>query len=218
MSDDESKDAVPVKVVYCGVCGLPPEYCKWGKSFERCKPWLRANAPELYPDLFGDEPAGGAPEEADVDGAVKGVEGLAVDEAEAEAGAGGGAEGGAAADAGAGAGGGGGKKKNKGGKKGKGADPKIVISRKDRNKRKHVTIIAGLDTLPGLKIKDVAKTFGKKFSCGSSVSNTATGGKEIDIQGDFMDDIPALLVELFSIPKEFIYLQDGARTVRANID
>uniref|UniRef100_A0A0D3EKM7 Translation machinery-associated protein 22 n=1 Tax=Oryza barthii TaxID=65489 RepID=A0A0D3EKM7_9ORYZ len=40
----------PVRVLYCGVCGLPAEYCEFGPDFERCKPWLRANAPGVYPD------------------------------------------------------------------------------------------------------------------------------------------------------------------------
>ena len=40
----------PVLVLYCGVCGLPAEYCEFGPDFERCKPWLRAHAPGVYPD------------------------------------------------------------------------------------------------------------------------------------------------------------------------
>jgi hypothetical protein len=40
----------PVRVLYCGVCGLPAEYCEFGPDFERCKPWLRAHAPGVYPD------------------------------------------------------------------------------------------------------------------------------------------------------------------------
>jgi translation initiation factor 1 (eIF-1/SUI1) len=33
-------------------------------------------------------------------------------------------------------------------------------------KRKYVTAVAGLDTVPDLKIKDAARVFGKKFSSG----------------------------------------------------
>ena len=40
----------PVKVNYCGVRGLPAEYCEFGPDFERCKPWLRAHAPGVYPE------------------------------------------------------------------------------------------------------------------------------------------------------------------------
>ncbi|KAL6274482.1 hypothetical protein ACE6H2_025174 [Prunus campanulata] len=41
----------PVRVLYCAVCSLPAEYCEFGPDFEKCKPWLIQNAPDLYPDL-----------------------------------------------------------------------------------------------------------------------------------------------------------------------
>lgn len=41
----------PVRVLYCAECGLPAEYCEFGPDFEKCKPWLIQNAPNLYPDL-----------------------------------------------------------------------------------------------------------------------------------------------------------------------
>jgi hypothetical protein len=34
---------------------LPAEYCEFGPDFEKCKPWLIKNAPELYPDLVKGE-------------------------------------------------------------------------------------------------------------------------------------------------------------------
>ncbi|XP_024979880.1 translation machinery-associated protein 22-like isoform X2 [Cynara cardunculus var. scolymus] len=42
----------PVQVLYCGVCGLPAEYCEFGPDFEKCKPWLIQNAAQIYPDLL----------------------------------------------------------------------------------------------------------------------------------------------------------------------
>lgn len=42
----------PVVVQYCQVCGLPAEYCEFGSEFDKCKPWLIQNAPDLYPDLL----------------------------------------------------------------------------------------------------------------------------------------------------------------------
>jgi 3-deoxy-D-manno-octulosonate 8-phosphate phosphatase KdsC-like HAD superfamily phosphatase len=45
-----------------------------------------------------------------------------------------------------------------------------------------------------LKLKNAAKLLGKQFACGSSVSETAAGAKEIVIQGDVMVDIPDVLV------------------------
>jgi hypothetical protein len=38
-------------VELCPVCGLPPEYCEFGGRFELCKPWLKENHLDLYPDL-----------------------------------------------------------------------------------------------------------------------------------------------------------------------
>ena len=46
----------PVKVLYCPLCSLPAEYCEFGPDFEKCKPWLIINAPELYPDLLKGTP------------------------------------------------------------------------------------------------------------------------------------------------------------------
>jgi density-regulated protein DRP1 len=93
-------------------------------------------------------------------------------------------------------------------------DCKIVIARIQRQKRKYVTAIAGLESVPDLKIKDAAKVFGKKFSSGSSVSDTASGGKEVVIQGDVMFQLPELLTgKNFKIPGKCIYfLEDGTLT------
>jgi len=41
------------QVLYCGVCGLPPEYCEFGPEFEKCKPWIQTHCPEVYPAIFG---------------------------------------------------------------------------------------------------------------------------------------------------------------------
>jgi density-regulated protein len=42
----------PVQVIYCGKCGMPPEYCEYGPDFEsHCNPWLKKNHPELHAEL-----------------------------------------------------------------------------------------------------------------------------------------------------------------------
>lgn len=46
----------------------------------------------------------------------------------------------------------------------------IVLSRVQRNKRKFVTIVAGLETF-GHKLKTAAKKLGKRFACGAAVSH-----------------------------------------------
>jgi len=35
----------PMRVVYCGHCGLPPEYCEYFPDYDKCRQWLEANLP-----------------------------------------------------------------------------------------------------------------------------------------------------------------------------
>lgn len=64
----------------------------------------------------------------------------------------------------------------------------VTISRQQRNKRKFVTSVSGLELFgnfqplalvfmncQGVKLGDAAKAFAKKFSCGCSVTKTADG-------------------------------------------
>jgi len=81
-----------------------------------------------------------------------------------------------------------------------------VISRAQRQKKKYITTITGLDTVPDLKIKDVSKACGKKFSSGASVGDTVTGGKEIVIQGDVYFEVPSLLISEFKVSSLSYYL------------
>jgi len=37
--------AYPLQVVYCGNCGLPPEYCEFFPNYDKCRIWLEANLP-----------------------------------------------------------------------------------------------------------------------------------------------------------------------------
>jgi density-regulated protein DRP1 len=78
-------------------------------------------------------------------------------------------------------------------------ESRIVISRVQRQKRKYVTVIVGLDTVPDLKLKDAVKVFGKKFSSGSSLSESASGVKEVVIQGDVGFELPQLLISEFKV-------------------
>lgn len=68
------------------------------------------------------------------------------------------------------------------------AASRVVLKRVERTKRKHVIVVTGLDTF-GLDLKKVAKDFGKKFACGSSVTKSSAGQDEIVVQGDLSDDI-----------------------------
>jgi len=44
-------DNYPLEVDYCGLCGLPPEYCEYGAELDKCKEWLKENIPDLYEEL-----------------------------------------------------------------------------------------------------------------------------------------------------------------------
>jgi len=40
-------------VQYCPVCGLPPDFCIWGQSWDKCKPVCMEKFPYYYPELAG---------------------------------------------------------------------------------------------------------------------------------------------------------------------
>lgn len=74
----------------------------------------------------------------------------------------------------------------------------IYIKRVERTKRKHIIIVSGIEAF-GLDLKKVAKEFGKKFACGSSVTKNPAGGDEITVQGDVSDDILDELTEKYGV-------------------
>ncbi len=37
----------PVRVLYCGVCSMPPEFCEYGACFDQCLPWIQQHCPEV---------------------------------------------------------------------------------------------------------------------------------------------------------------------------
>ena len=64
----------------------------------------------------------------------------------------------------------------------------MTIKRIERNKRKHVTAIHGLEAF-GVDLKKAAKQFASKFATGSSVAKNAQGQEEIVVQGDVSDEV-----------------------------
>lgn len=77
-----------------------------------------------------------------------------------------------------------------------------------RNKKKSNTSVMGLDKF-GVKLSDAAKAFGKKFATGASVSKTADGKEQIDMQGDFVGPLAELILKTYgasnNITKAHIY-------------
>eukprot|EP00245_Coleochaete_scutata_P002783 TRINITY_DN13892_c0_g1_i1.p1 TRINITY_DN13892_c0_g1~~TRINITY_DN13892_c0_g1_i1.p1 ORF type:complete len:199 (-),score=70.47 TRINITY_DN13892_c0_g1_i1:527-1123(-) len=189
--------AQPLKVQYCGVCSMPPEYCEFGPDFEKCKPWLLKNAPETYPELFQDASDKVADKLGALDVASGGREA--------------GASSGEASTS---------KtaqeeeiiKRLPGGKVKKKDKSEVTIEKATRNKRKCVTTIKGLD-LFGIKLSDASKKLGKKFASGASVVKGPTEKDQIDVQGDIMYDIVDFITETWNnIPESAIFfIEDGKK-------
>jgi density-regulated protein DRP1 len=97
------------------------------------------------------------------------------------------------------------------------ASSKILIKRIERNKRKYVTAVQGLEAF-GLDIKKVAKDFGKKFATGSSVTKIPGGGEEIIVQGDLSEDIMEFLVDKYEeVPEDNIELIEDKKKKKAEM-
>ncbi|KYK63506.1 translation initiation factor sui1 protein [Toxoplasma gondii TgCatPRC2] len=183
----------PSPVVYCGVCGGPPDFCEFGAQWPECKAWIEKNHAELLPFCCpanvsqgenGDTTAVDATDAA----LAEGIQQLCV----------GGEAKGALGDAE--------NDTKKGGKK-KAAMPNIVtIQRQSRSKRKTATVITGLD-LFGVKLDKAAKLFSKQYACGASVSKGVPGQpQQVEVQGDVEEEIAELIQETFEIPEESIQL------------
>jgi len=79
-----------------------------------------------------------------------------------------------------------------------------LIKRVERNKRRYVTVVTGLEG-HGLDNKKVAKEMGKKFATGRSLTKTAAGGEEIVVQGDVSDEVYDWITETYEdIPEDNI--------------
>ncbi|KHN35847.1 Translation machinery-associated protein 22 [Glycine soja] len=186
----------PVRVLYCGVCSLPPEYCEFGSDFEKCKPWLIQNVPDLYPDLLKEEKE--ADKVADklqstgISGAGDGAASSAPKQEEV--------------------------KRLPGGKIKKKAcfdKQEVVIEKVVRNKRKCITTVKGLE-LFGVKLSDASKKLGKKFATGASVVKGPTEKEQIDVQGDIAYDVVEFITDTWpDVPETAIFFIEDGRKVPA---
>jgi density-regulated protein DRP1 len=101
------------------------------------------------------------------------------------------------------------KRRGAGAKKVAKVDTRVIIQKITRNRKKAVTHVVGLDTVPDLLLKDAAKAFSKRFAGSSSVKDTP-GGKEIIIQGDHQDDCADMIVKKFKVTASCVFLDiDG---------
>jgi density-regulated protein DRP1 len=91
------------------------------------------------------------------------------------------------------------------------ASSKVTIKRVERNKRKYVTTVTGLEAF-SLENKKVAKDLGKKFATGASVTKVPSGGEEIVVQGDVSEEIEEFLLEKYPvIPEDNIELVEDKK-------
>ncbi|KAK5654949.1 hypothetical protein OQA88_6706 [Cercophora sp. LCS_1] len=172
-------------VTYCGVCTLPPEYCEYGGTVKKCQEWLQKNHPSLYERIWSAEALEAATASLSVEAQERAAKDAKKKAAKAEA-----AE-----------------QKHAD----KLANSVVTIKRIERNKRKFVTAVSGLEAF-GLELKKVAKDFGKKFATGSSVTKTPSGGEEIVVQGDVSAEIEEFLLEKYKeIPEDNIELVEDKK-------
>lgn len=152
----------PVQVLYCGVCTYPIEYCEFGSSLTKCKEWLKEEHPEQFDKYYSEEALQAKIGTLSLEAQTKLEKDTAKAEAKAEA----------KADAAL-------KKK---------MSSQITIKRIERNKRKHITAVHGLEAF-GIDLKKAAKQFASKFATGASVTKNAQGLDEVVVQGDVSDEI-----------------------------
>ncbi|KAI3724809.1 hypothetical protein L1987_64576 [Smallanthus sonchifolius] len=182
----------PVQVLYCGVCGLPAEYCEFGSDFEKCKPWLIQNAPQVYPDLIQDANS------KEVDGVSDQLQSSSITDSTGSSGSSVPKQEPV--------------KRLPGGKIKKKDKQEVIIEKVTRNKRKSITTIKGLD-LFGIKLSDASKKLGKKFATGASVVKGPTEKDQIDVQGDIAYDIVEFITDTWpDVPETAIYfIEDGKK-------
>jgi density-regulated protein len=88
-------------------------------------------------------------------------------------------------------------------------ETRVVIQTQKVKKKKAMTIISGMETVEGVKLKDVSKAFSKRFAGSSSVKD-GPRGKEIIIQGDHKEDVAAMIVNELKVPGSSVFLDfDG---------
>ncbi|KAI0832842.1 translation initiation factor SUI1, partial [Trametes gibbosa] len=169
----------PVEVLYCQVCSFPVEYCEFGSSFTRCKEWLQKTDEALYDRFYSEEALQAKIGTLSLEAQEKLEKDTAKKEAKAEA-------------------------KAETALKKKMAS-QVTIKRIERNKRKHVTAILGLENFD-VDLKKAAKFFAQKFATGASVTKNLQGQDEIVVQGDVSGEIVEMIEDgvglLKGVPKD----------------
>ncbi|XP_068608883.1 density-regulated protein isoform X2 [Brachionichthys hirsutus] len=138
--DPESK--YPLKVLYCGVCSLPSEYCEYMPEPAKCRHWLEKNFPDVFAKMTV---AGNAPKQ---EPGAREVPLAGEDEEKKKQRRGG---------------------RGLIRQKKKTVPQKVSIAKIPRAKKKYVTRVCGLATFD-IELKEAQRFFAQKFSCGASVT------------------------------------------------
>ncbi len=84
-------------------------------------------------------------------------------------------------------------------------ETRIIIQKISRNRKKAVTHVVGMETIPGMKLKEASKAFSKRFAGSSSVKEN-----EIIIQGDHSVDVADMIISKFGVSENAVYFDlDG---------
>lgn len=155
--------------VYCGICHMPPEYCEFMPSFPKCQEWLQEHHPTLFNALYTETATFNNSANTVATASSKRAGKAQVRDESLL------------------------KERQAQAR----AQAQVIIRTQDRNKRKTLTIVKGLEEV-GLDLKKVAKRLAGRFACGAAVTeDVSKQGLEITIQGDVASELADFL------PKEY---------------
>ncbi|CUM62841.1 uncharacterized protein PRCAT00000399001 [Priceomyces carsonii] len=159
----------PRIITYCEVCSFPPEFCEFGLTFKKCKEWLKQEHEDLFDKLYSEDALANATSTLSLEKEQAMSKDLEKKQKKEEA-----------------------KMERELQKK---LASKVIIKRIERNRRKHVISISGLEVF-NIDMKKLAKTFASKFATGASVTKNAEKKEEIMVQGDISDEAKVYIEKL----------------------
>lgn len=151
----------PLRVLYCGVCSLPTEYCEYMPDVAKCRQWLEKNFPNEFAKLTVEN----SPKQ---EAGITEGQGTAGEEEEKKK-----------------------QKRGGRGQikqKKKTVPQKVTIAKIPRAKKKYVTRVCGLATFE-IDLKEAQRFFAQKFSCGASVTGEDEIIIQGDFTDDIIDVI-----------------------------
>lgn len=87
-------------------------------------------------------------------------------------------------------------------------DISVTLHVQQRNGKKSWTIVTGLDTVPGLKIKSVLKRLKKKLCCNASIQkDDKTGESFVSFQGQHATLLKDYLIQRWKVPDTAILIK-----------